>query len=123
MKAKEYIKLFIKMIKEDQVDPKQASINILDMLFMETKMLADKNRVFLEADFVELIAQQNSKWRIFARRMNLDPDGFAFYIIQRNPELWEKLKKHRKFKDIADRIIKKLEKLEAARKKRENNGN
>ena len=124
MDSKGYVREFIKMVQEDQVNPAQASVNIMDAMWMETKLLADKNKVFLEADFVELVAQQNSKWRSFAKKLKFDQDGWMFYILQRNPKVWKRLKEHRRFKDLAARVIKKLEALDAKKKKREeSNGN
>ncbi len=121
MNSKEYVREFVRFVQEDQVNPKQAAINIMDAMWMETKLLADHNKVIMEADFVELVAQQNSKWRVFAKKLKFDQDGWMFYILQRNPALWERLKVHRKFADLAVRVIKKLEALEA--KKEEKNGN
>ena len=121
MNSKEYVREFVRFVQEDQVNPKQAAINIMDAMWMETKLLADHNKVIMEADFVELVAQQNSKWRVFAKKLKFDQDGWMFYILQRNPALWERLKVHRKFADLAVRVIKKLEALEE--KKEENNGN
>ena len=124
MDSKGYLREFIRMVNEAQVNLKEAVVTIMDAMWMETKLLADHNKVFLEADFVELIAQQNSKWRAFAKKCKFDQDGWIFYIMQRNPPLWERLKEHRKFQDLAVRVIEKLEALEVKRKqKEENNGN
>jgi len=105
MNGKEYFDKMRELVHKEKKMPDVALVQILGAMWNETSMLADQNGVVLEADFVDLIAHQNEKYKQFARLMNIDADGFILFILTRNAKIWISLKDHPRFKDIADRCM------------------
>jgi hypothetical protein len=105
MNGKEYYDKMRELVHKEKMMPDAALMRILGAMWNETSLLAKENAVVLEADFVDLIAHQNEKYKHFARCMNIDADGFILFIITRNSELWMLLKDHHRFQDIAKRCL------------------